>query len=302
MPLIAAKPLRLKPQFDKPAAHFPPRKIMVPVDLSSVSLAGWRQAISLGARLNARVEGLYVQEWMYSLLGLGAGDLPMTAMESEKSFAQVRERLGPGAAVNLMIGSQAQDTIISWAERNRFDWIVMGTHGRTGFDRAVSGSVAEMVVRHSALPVLVVHQYVSRIRSVLAPVNFEAYSWDGLRMAAETAAALGARLTVLHVVNTPIYGRSTGLSSFKHMLTDFIEHLPGSLREACRIERELAFGEPAREIVSAAEGMDLIVLSAHRKGFLKDTVLGTTVERVLRHSHKPVLAVPTGVAAKRRAV
>lgn len=50
------------------------------------------------------------------------------------------------------------DDILSYAEENGIDVIVMGTHGRTGVKRALLGSVTEDVVRHSEIPVLTVHR------------------------------------------------------------------------------------------------------------------------------------------------
>lgn len=42
-------------------------------------------------------------------------------------------------------------------EARRYDMIVMGTHGRRGFDRAVLGSIAERVIRDAPCPVVTVH-------------------------------------------------------------------------------------------------------------------------------------------------
>lgn len=50
------------------------------------------------------------------------------------------------------------DDILTFAEENDIDVIVMGTHGRTGVKRALLGSVTEDVVRHSEIPVLTVHR------------------------------------------------------------------------------------------------------------------------------------------------
>jgi nucleotide-binding universal stress UspA family protein len=48
------------------------------------------------------------------------------------------------------------DAIVADAKRWRADLIVMGTHGRSGFDRLLIGSNAELVARHSPVPVLLV--------------------------------------------------------------------------------------------------------------------------------------------------
>jgi nucleotide-binding universal stress UspA family protein len=55
----------------------------------------------------------------------------------------------------LLYGHPGEE-IIKFAENNKMDLIVMGTLGKTGFDRFLMGSVAEKVVRHSKVPVMVV--------------------------------------------------------------------------------------------------------------------------------------------------
>ena len=57
-------------------------------------------------------------------------------------------------------------------------------------------------------------------------------------------------------------------------------------------EFEVRVGYPVKEILRAERGRDLVVLVAHRKSLLGNLVLGETVERVLRHSRVPVLAIP----------
>jgi nucleotide-binding universal stress UspA family protein len=150
-----------------------------------------------------------------------------------------------------------------------------------------------VIVRYSSVPVLVVgHSVIKRVRSILAPVNFKPYSEGGLLIAAKAAKALGSRLSILHVLNAPLYGDPTAMEGPKHLLEGVIAGLPADLRQACRPKGKLAFGRPFEEIVAAAEDEDIVVLAARRQGLLRDAVLGTTAERVLRHCQKPVLAVP----------
>lgn len=271
--------------------RFPPKKILVPLDLSETSAAAWKQAAALAKTWGAKVEGLYVQEWLHSAMGLGTGEPYLTAQAGRAALRDLRRRLGPGADVRSVSGS-IDETILSWGKYLGFDLIVMATHGRSGLERIVKGSIAETVVRHCAVPVLALRKGIPRFRRVLTPVNFKPYSMDGLLFAAKAAAVLGARLTLLHVLSAPLYADEAAMKAPKELLNEAVESLPARLRHACRPQTLLAFGKPAEEIVKAAKEADLVVLVAHRKGLLSDTLLGTTAERVLRHCPKPVLAVP----------
>jgi nucleotide-binding universal stress UspA family protein len=78
--------------------------------------------------------------------------------EGEKAIAFV-EDAGKTAAVEVkpvILEGDAADRILEFAERENIDLIVMGTLGKTGLERFLLGSVAEKVVRHSKIPVMVV--------------------------------------------------------------------------------------------------------------------------------------------------
>ncbi|SEP82057.1 universal stress protein [Natrinema salaciae] len=85
--------------------------------------------------------------------------------ETEELLADAAERLGRaesiaddrGVAIETQarIGTPAQE-VLEYAERRPIDHVVIGSHGRSGVARILLGSVAEVVVRHSPVPVTVV--------------------------------------------------------------------------------------------------------------------------------------------------
>ncbi len=287
-------------QFKKevPPLLFPPKKILVPLDVSEASVFAWNQARSLSAKFGAKVEGLYVQQWVYSMMGLGVGEPYLTAHASSEALENLKGRLGPDAQLRVASGS-IEENILSWERQPGYDLLVMGTHGRKGLERLLKGSIAEAMLRHSSIPVWVARGPQTHVRSVLVPVNFEPYALEALRFGARVAQAFGARLHALNVLDTPVYAEEGGLKARRHLLSKEIDKLPAPLREACEPQMHLAIGDAVEQIVDAAGESDLVVLAAHRKGFLSDTILGTTAERVLRHCPKPVLGVPSGAPSRR---
>ncbi len=81
-------------------------------------------------------------------------------MDAEKHLEDVqRDMIDPKVKVRPIVGhGSAADEIVSIAEKEDADLIVIATHGSTGFERLVFGSVAERVVRLSSVPVLTVRQ------------------------------------------------------------------------------------------------------------------------------------------------
>jgi nucleotide-binding universal stress UspA family protein len=266
--------------------RFPPKKILVPFDLSRASLLAWRQARQLATRFGASLEVLYVQELLPTGKEWPYGFQSITAKRKQEITERIRSKIGAGIPIRVLEGDPVV-TVLRLARTRHPDLIVMGTHGRVGFEHFWAGSVAESVVRLSSVPVLIVRRPSKAIRSVLAPVNFESYSDHGFIYAASVASALEARLTALNVAPDAAACRKG-----HWRLSDLISRLPSHVQQACRPKAEVQKGQPIEAILKMARRNDLIVLVAHRKSLLKDIVLGMTAEHVIRSSSVPVLTVP----------
>jgi nucleotide-binding universal stress UspA family protein len=143
-------------------------KILVPIDGSEVSDAGAAEALGVAARMGASVRFFNVIDLTYlGMVGGGGTSFDTSQLtevsrkEAGKLLAQAMERANAAGVkaetgcVEIVAG-RAADQIVLEAERCGAQLIVMGTHGRRGFSRAMLGSDAESVVRHAAVPVLLV--------------------------------------------------------------------------------------------------------------------------------------------------
>lgn len=153
-------------------------KILVPIDGSSTSMRGLAEAVALVKQLNGTLRLLHTVD------GLLITDVPLGAEYYDKWVEEVRERgkkLIRDAQVfcrkrdveaeEILIetlGRRASDVIIEQAKVWPADLIVMGTHGRRGVRRLVMGSDAEIVLRSSAVPVLLVRE---QVESTWTPVS-----------------------------------------------------------------------------------------------------------------------------------
>ena len=135
------------------------RRILVPVDFSSCSRAALEFACSLGNALDATLDVLFVGP-----LGDGDGRTMLDANERDAARAELHrfvgsvQPLGSLKIAERIESGDARERIVSIAERDGFDLIVLGTHGRTGRPRSLAGSVAESVVRTSVRPVVTVRE------------------------------------------------------------------------------------------------------------------------------------------------
>ena len=206
--------------------------------------------------------------------------------------------------------------ILHAAERLRSDLLVMGTHGRSGFERLVLGSVTEKVLRKATCPVLSVPRGAKDavpvapvvFKDILCAIDFSDCSMNALAYAMSLAQESDARLTVLHVLELapdwpPRAGGETEVWS-QH-ITDYIaaaeqdrrERLaatvPESVRAYCAVETVMANGTPYREILRVAEerASGVIVIGIHGRSAADVLFFGSTAQHVVRQATCPVLTL-----------
>jgi nucleotide-binding universal stress UspA family protein len=138
-------------------------KIVVPVDFAEGSLAVEEAAQQLAKSSNGELVLLHVLNDIPMMLSDGAGYLPAEAFTEYEAranvlIAQAAERAAAAGVKGrgLLVRGLPDHRIIEVAEAEKADLVVMGTHGRRGFQHFMMGSVAERVVRTSRVPVLTV--------------------------------------------------------------------------------------------------------------------------------------------------
>lgn len=140
------------------------RKILVTTDLSDHSAAAFEYAFSLGLLYAARMYVLYVAENASPLFGRfapdiaappEAGNVEEAAMTRLAAFIAAHGGTDRKVMAVVRIGNAEQE-ILRYAQEEGIDLIVMATHGWTGLQHLLLGSVAERVVRRSPVPVLTV--------------------------------------------------------------------------------------------------------------------------------------------------
>lgn len=132
--------------------------ILIPTDGSEGSAHVALQAIDLADQYGATTHALYViDDDVRALLGdvTGHDRLSEQGQRAVDRIETMATAHGVEAVTELREGDPA-DTILGYAEEIDADAIVAGTHGRSGLERRVIGSVAERLVRHATCPVMTV--------------------------------------------------------------------------------------------------------------------------------------------------
>ena len=137
-----------------------PKSILVPVDFSPYGEHALDYACGLAEKLGATLH-------LVNAIGAGTPELNVVFTDKvletfrAKSMAELEKIAKDRASIakfgHLIVqAGDPRDAILQAAEKLNPDLIIMGSHGRRGFSRAVLGSVAENVVRRAPCPVLVV--------------------------------------------------------------------------------------------------------------------------------------------------
>jgi len=139
------------------------------------------------------------------------------------------------------------------------------------------------------------------VRKILAPLDFSKSSDKALKYASALAAQFQAALILVHVVEFSFVGSEFGAVELSQIEGDMRENARKQLEALVqklvdpRLETKtiIACGRPSIEIIETAtdESADLIVIATHGHSSLAHVILGSTVERVVRHASCPVLVV-----------
>ena len=136
-------------------------KILIAVDSSEFSMQAAKKGLELAHQTKAEVALIYVVDTSKAIGNIDAGILPEQAMvilkkEVEQTLDELASMYNGNSILKFMPEGHPTKDILKTAEIWGADLIVMGTHGRTGLMHLLVGSVAEIVVRHSKVPVMVV--------------------------------------------------------------------------------------------------------------------------------------------------
>jgi nucleotide-binding universal stress UspA family protein len=196
--------------------------------------------------------------------------------------------------------------ILEAARRHHADLIVMSTHGRSGLGRVVYGSVADDILRHADVPVLLIPPAIDhawpadRALTILVPLDGSELAEAALRSAALLADLPGARLHLLRVIEParyPLAGEGYVYvpiddEAERADATAYLDDLAARMtRGGTQVTCELATGSPGTVIprVAREREVDVIAMATHGRGGLARLVLGSVATATLQRTHGPLL-------------
>jgi universal stress protein E len=288
--------------------------VLIGVDFSAASASALAQGLRVAAWGRSPVHVLHVVEPPIVIPPDLAGayipiplDIDLVA-EAKARWAKFAPDLPgrSGLALETAVGSPVTE-MCQRARALAAGLLVVGSHGAARGPGTV-GAIAGGCARHAPCPVLMLRgEPRGAFARVLAAVDFSDASRAALELAARISAQDNAALHVLHVY-TPPWENAPGRDEWLRNMPDAPQKYEAAVNErlaslCATLSAESAYLRPvyaARPGASHATGIvryagehgcDLIVMGAHGRSRLREMLLGSTAERVLRDSGCSVLAV-----------
>ena len=290
------------------------KHVLCPIDFSDASRHALDHAVVMAGWFRSHLTVMHVRHPVFlmepPILFADLADSSLGTLEDVE--ARLHGWLEPVRAAGIACGVLAVDgnnpaaRIVEAVAQVGADLVVMGTHGRHGFERLLLGSVTERVVRTAPCPVVTVpppNVTTSTLpfRRVICGVDFSDASLKALRFARSMAQESNSTLTILHVLEWPPESEALAMfdmTAYRDAVrTDAEERLAtlaqdpefGSRQPTIR----LVMGKPHDQILAVAleDHADIVVRGVHGRTPVDLMLFGSTTNQVIRRATCPVLTL-----------
>ena len=290
--------------------------VLFATDFSPCSAPAFRYAVEWAKVFNAQLtifHGLSLQPGLDIDAGIAQRYLDEHRNVAQDHLAQLlaeAQQQVPQTSIEIRTGL-ASTQICDVAREHKTDLIIIGTHGWTGFNLVLFGSVAERVIQRAPCPVLSIpdrspeetagmHSLTIQPRQMVLPIDFSDCSIDAYEYGVQMAKWFDASLTLVHAIEPLSYSLDFSLThpleekANRKKVEQRLQALTAVLTEEGLSARyELMEKHSVEAILEAgsAQQADLLVMGTHSRKGLSRLILGSTTSKVLRHSPYPILTV-----------
>jgi nucleotide-binding universal stress UspA family protein len=293
--------------------------ILCPTDFSVFSSRAFRHALGFAHQFRARVKVVHVLPHPANTGGSEFLSLRLSPSpeQRERAEADMREfvelALGSGVDVTTEIrDGQPWREILAAARELPADLVALGTHGRSGFERFLLGSVTEKLLALLPCPTLTVcheerrtWEKPSLVKRLLCATDFSPAAVGAVAMALTLAEKTRAEVTLVQVIDglpergEHIHYAVPEIAPLRKVLEEeaaprLRAAAPDFLPNGLKVAKRMVTGRAHEKIleIAAEERADLIVLGARGHGLLGRLLFGSTSGCVVREATCPVVTVP----------
>jgi nucleotide-binding universal stress UspA family protein len=281
---------------------------LVPLDGSSTGEAVLPWSLALARALGMRL--LLVQ--FITELGPPADPLTQAAERAAHHYLDGVAASLHGGAVPvetkvMSVDGDIADRIAALGNELQPGWIMVGTHGRSGYRRWILGSVADGVVRKAHCPVLVVRSDLRTVkarppelRRVIVPLDGSSRAEAVLPHASDIARSSGAVLDLVQVAPWAwmLFAAAWQEQAPAHMdaqmeqqAGEYLRSVEMRVEDGVRFASHVLRGDPAEMLLEHAHRGEpgLIAMTTHGRSGIARWALGSIADRIVHNSELPVL-------------
>jgi nucleotide-binding universal stress UspA family protein len=295
-------------------------RILIPLDGSKTAEKVLPYARFLAGSLNRPVELLAVVDIVEMATHMSADRARYLDTMIEDSVRNSEQYLRgvagtfPGANTKCTVEKgKAEQVIIETAAADKGTLITMATHGRSGINRWLLGSIAEKVLRAATNPLLLVRatdeakaDRVATLKSIVVPLDGSELAESVFPTVVELAKTLKLEVVLFRAYSIPYsaYSSAEGyyavdyeelLKAMREEAVDYLEKKTEAVKKLGidKVSCVAKEGFAADEIISLSRKSpdNLIAMCTHGRSGVKRWVLGSVTETVVRHSADPVLVI-----------
>ncbi|MDJ0757371.1 MAG: universal stress protein [Ardenticatenaceae bacterium] len=294
------------------------RKILVPLDGSDLAEQAISTAVEIAKKAKADIVFLKVLETEEILVpDYLAMPMPLPSQWVEDQLKNAEEYLNnavnfygqPGVTISTtIIEGDPAGVILDTSAEQEFDMIIMSSHGYSGLQRWILGSVTEKVLRHAVCPVLVIRSP-EPAENILVALDGSTMSEEVLEMSFKLARMLNLKVYLLRSEPGLIIQNMTEIEQIERLdpgmgrrIVEELYHRSEHYLEEVKIRFDSADlevkiipteGEAAGEILRFGKKIDntIIAMATHGRDGLRRWMYGSVTEKVLRHSNRNMLVV-----------
>ena len=218
----------------------------------------------------------------------------------------------PAVLTTRVVSGKAAEQILSHAEAEHVDLIIMSSHGRSGITRWSLGGTADRVLKRVGVPLIVVRTNESAERTrifdrILVPLDGSERSTAVLPMVVGLAAKVPCEVFLVEVIEPGIHVRTIGgmdyipfkerdLVSTRETARKYLETMSAEFDSTkAKVSSEVLEGDAARTILDVAEQRDctLIAMSSHGHSGIEIWSMGSVASKIAEASRQSVWLVPS---------
>jgi len=287
------------------------KRILVPLDGSDMAERALAPALALAKAMSAKL--FFVRVAIPLTLNLDPKLYQRMIEVRQVEAKRYLRSIQPSSSSTLVdietqvLVGRAARSIINFAQEKGIDLIVMSSHGRSGVNRWIYGSVADKVLHNAPCAKVIIHPQVIiepfSIKRILVPLDGSSLAELALEPARTLAEAVSAELISLHVTSTPQIdvqpvpgwpGLNAVAEAADQEADAYLQGVQAAMGDSPVSIRSLCASGPAAErIIDIADSqqVDLIVMCSHGRSGIELSVFGSVTEKVLRRAKCVTLVI-----------